>query len=391
LSFEHINQLIIDKKWQSIALEIESSLNDQNVDEETLIELFEKIPSDFRNDHCFNLNRQLWKLALQIGKIKLAKNYAQSAIDHLVKLKRFPFLQNFLAEVKSEGLHKIEDYTFEISLMQGTNSLEKMKVNDYWETLSIHPEKWKENKEFLKQYLMNIEYWNAEQWKLAYEFILNHQFDSAFLIHLHSKAEALSKYTHASKLATYLTKKNIQFPSKKSVSKKKSPEKEFTEKLKIDYDQLALEVISGGQQLSQDEQNRVLISLKNIPSEELKSKGMDMIIAFGLLGMEEVVSSLSERVIPLIDDVRTRASIHFVHVQSLFEKEHFYKVVDVIDDVLAAEPLLIDEITAFEYTKAEALLKTNRKKMAQAIFTRIKKQNPHYRLVGQRLKESEAS
>ena len=44
---------------------------------------------------------------------------------------------------------------------------------------------------------------------------------------------------------------------------------------------------------------------------------------------------------------------------------------------------------AFEYLKAEALLKLKRAKQAHALFTKINKRNPSYRLVLQRLKDSE--
>lgn len=391
LSFEHINQLIIDKKWQSIAFQIESSLFNQDVDEVTLIEHFEKIPTEFRNKQCFNLNRRLWKNALKIGKIKLAKNYAQSAIDHLVKLKRFPYLENFLEELKSEGLTKFNINPFEISLMNGNCSLEKININEHWENLHTHPEKWKSDKNFLQQYLLSEDGWEIDHWKLVYEFILNFHFDQALLLNLLARAEELNKHTHVTKISSFLVSKKIKLPSKKPSSESRLVEKKFTENLKVNYDDLALEIISSGQQLSHEEQHKVMLTLRDLSEKELKAKGKEMIVAFGLLGMEEVVGYLHEKVVPLVDDVRTRASISFVYVQSLFEKESYHKMIDVIDEVVANEPLLIDEIIAFEYLKAEALLKTNKKKLAQALFSRIKKQNPHYRLVGQRLKESEAS
>jgi len=390
LSFEHINQLIIDKKWQSIAFQIESSLHDQNVDEETLIEHFEKIPTEFRNEHCFQINKQLWKHALKIGKIKLAKNYAQSAIDHLIKLKRFPYLEKFLEELKNEGLSKVKINPCEISLMKGNCSLEKINIGENWDKLHMHPEKWKSDKDFLQQFLLSEDDWEIEHWKLVYEFILNFHFDQGILLNLLTRAEELNKHTHASKISSFLTSKKIKIHSKKPAIESKSIEKKFTENLKVNYDDLALEIISSGQQLTHEEQHKVLLTMRDLSAKELKAKGKEMIVAFGLLGMEEVVGYLHEKVIPLLDDVRTRASISFVYVQSLFEKESYHKMIDVIDEVIANEPLLNDEIIAFEYLKAEALLKTNRKKLAQELFSRIKKQNPHYRLVGQRLKESEA-
>ena len=55
------------------------------------------------------------------------------------------------------------------------------------------------------------------------------------------------------------------------------------------------------------------------------------------------------------------------------------------------EPLLKEERIAFDYLKAEALFKLKRYKQAGNIFAQIKKFNPYFRLVSQRLRDSETA
>ena len=157
----------------------------------------------------------------------------------------------------------------------------------------------------------------------------------------------------------------------------------------VDYDQLAMDVISGEKKPSIAEQRRILISIQELNEQELKEKGKDMIIAFGLLGMEMVVIRLCERLIPLILEVNQRASIQFMLAQSYFESHEYHKVCDLIDDTFESEPLLQDESIAFKYLKAESLMKLKKYKMAKEIYIFIKKNSPRYRLVGERLRELE--
>jgi tetratricopeptide (TPR) repeat protein len=159
---------------------------------------------------------------------------------------------------------------------------------------------------------------------------------------------------------------------------------------KIDYDVLALEVLSGESAPTSEAQRKVIFSLKDMTEAELLAKGGDMLVAFSLLGMELVVINLGEKLINITDDVKQRASIHYTCAVAMYENQQFHKVIDIVNDIIDIEPLLTEEVMAFEYLKAEALFKLNRVKEARAIFTKIKKWNPHFRLVRQRLTEIEA-
>lgn len=387
LSLDHINQLLFEKNWTAIASILEVEIKHaENLDESTLIEIYEKMDSDFRQEYCFNINSKLWKHALKIGKVKLAKKYAQLAIDHLVKLKRIPYLQMFIAELKAHGLGKLDFHETEVAIVQGNCASSKIDVNAHWEFLSLHPEKWRENKNFLKQHLVGLDRFSTEDWKLVYEYFLNFHYDEELLLKLNRHVQETNKDKFIEKFSKFLHSKNVKI---EKVIKKVSSETP-SQNFKVNYDELALEVISGELNPTSDEQRKVMIGLRDISEKELLSKGVDMIVAFNLLGMDEVVKMLGERLIPLITDVRTRASVEFTCAQSLFEKQNFYAVIDYIDDVLEKEPLLDSELMAFEYLKAEALLKLKRIKQAHVLFTKINKRNPSYRLVHQRLKESEA-
>ncbi len=387
LSLDHINQLLFEKNWPAIALIIEAEIQRaENLDESTLIEIYEKMDSDFRQDSCFSINSKLWKQALKIGKVKLAKKYAQLAIDHLVKLKRIPYLQMFIAELKANGLGKLNFHEIEVAIAKGNCASSKIDVNAHWEFLSLHPEKWRENKNFLKQHLVGLDRFSTDDWKLVYEYVLNFHYDEELFLKLNKHVQETNKDKFIEKFSKFLHSKNVKI---EKVVKKANTATQ-SQNFKVNYDELALEVISGELNPTSDEQRKVMIGLRDISDKELLSKGVDMIVAFSLLGMDEVVKMLGERLIPLITDVRTRASVEFTCAQSLFEKQNFYAVVDYVDDVLEKEPLLDSELMAFEYLKAEALLKLKRIKQAHVLFAKINKRNPSYRLVHQRLKESEA-
>jgi len=109
------------------------------------------------------------------------------------------------------------------------------------------------------------------------------------------------------------------------------------------------------------------------------------------LGMEKVVLTLCEQMIKLTEDIKERASLYFIWAQALNNSGDFFKTIDLIDEVLAKEPFYEEERVAFLYLKAEACVKVKKIKMAKEIFAQIKKFNPHYRLVGERLKALETT
>jgi tetratricopeptide (TPR) repeat protein len=154
---------------------------------------------------------------------------------------------------------------------------------------------------------------------------------------------------------------------------------------------MALELLSGIKEPNNEEQRRVINSLKFISDQELTSKGQDLIVAFELLGMEQVVYELCQKMLELQIDIKDRVITFYVWAQALSNNGDFYKTIDLIDDIFQKEPLNAEEGIAFKYLKAEACLKIKRLKMAKELYLEIKKINPHYRLVGERLVEIEAS
>jgi len=73
-----------------------------------------------------------------------------------------------------------------------------------------------------------------------------------------------------------------------------------------------MNLLTGAIEPNKEEQRRVINSLKYISDEELLAKGQEMIVAFELLGMEEVVISLCERLAKALTEVKQRASVFFV-------------------------------------------------------------------------------
>jgi hypothetical protein len=159
-----------------------------------------------------------------------------------------------------------------------------------------------------------------------------------------------------------------------------------TRALHVDYDQLAIDVMSGVAEPSINEQKKILLSINSLSTEDLVSKGKDMVVAFGFLGMDKVVMSLCEKIIPHLSNPHEKASLEFMQAQSMHNNGDFYKSIDLIDDIFSREPLLEDELVAFNYLKAESLMKLKKFKSAKEIFLGIKKRSPNYRLVSERLR-----
>ena len=161
---------------------------------------------------------------------------------------------------------------------------------------------------------------------------------------------------------------------------------EKKEKFTINYDQIAMDLLSGDKEPNYEEQRRVMNSLKFVTDEELSVKGLEMIVAFELLGMEHVVILLCEKMINILIDVKQRASTFYVWTQALLNLTENHKVIDLVDDVLYSEDVYGEERLAFLYVKAEAYFKLNKIKTAKEIYTLIQQEQPGYRSVGERLK-----
>lgn len=383
-----------EKKWALIFHELDGLLLEKNSSNlEKIVTLFEGIDKKFRENHAQKYYFEMWKIAFSAGKIKLAKNYANFIYEHLLTFKRIPALKKFIEELKIYGLLKDNSWNEKIDYLLGKITNENDIKSENWQLIENHPQSYKYSRSFLNYYLAKDESWTIEEWKLAYEFILKFHFDKDLFTLLANKAIELNKEKALKNFLVCFQERNISIKQFKNRAKNNNATKEkFSEKiLKLDYDQIAMDVISGELIPKTDEQRKVIITLQDMTDEELKSKGKDMIVAFGLLGMEKVVLSLCERIIPLLSEVQDRASVQYLKGQTLFECSEYHQVIDLANEVIQDEPLLKNELIAFEYLKAEAFFKLKKYKFAKEIYTKIKKHNSNYRLVGERLKYIEAS
>jgi len=381
--------MIENASWKFVLSEIERTLPNINTHEDfkILITQFEEIDEKYRDENFPKLYLSLWKIAYKIGKIGIANNYAKKAIDYLIKFKRIPQLKLLLAQLKNEGILKknLEKYQFQVDVLEGIKikiTSEDLKEIDFF---IEHPEHWKYSAEFLLFFLLLDEYWHVENWKYAYEYILKNKFNGKLFTLLYEKSEELQKNTYEKMFLDILKNKNIKTNSKKKLENKNTISNK--ESLNLNYDQVAMDLISGIIEPNNEEQRRVINSLKFISEEELLSKGHEMIVAFELLGMEEVVLVLCEKLIFITSDIKQRASTYYIWAQAYCNCGEFYKAIDLIDRVMKTEPLNQEEQLAFLYIKAEACLKLKKIKAAEELFVLIKKINPHYRLVRERLKE----
>lgn len=355
-------------------------------DSKNLLSQFESVDETHRDRYAPSLYLQMWKVALSAGKLSLANSYAKKSLGYLIDLKRIPQLRNFIKTLNDSGLfrNKAEDYLIAEEILVGKRNQISLKDLEYIELFCTHPHHWKHSAVFLKQYLLLEEDWGVEMWKLCYEYILLHHFDKEIFELLLDKARESKNKDYEKKLMALFASKKIKLSAAKNeIAKLTAP---VEEKLNLDYDQIAMDLLSGVKEPSSEEQRRVINSLKFISPEELLTKGQEMIVAFELLGMEKVVLVLCESLIQVLSDVKQRASTFYVWVQALFNSGEFYKAIDLVDEVLQTEPLYGEERIAFLYIKAEACLKLDKKKLAKEIYMAIKKQSPQYRLVGERLK-----
>ncbi|MDD4976031.1 MAG: hypothetical protein PHY93_16875 [Bacteriovorax sp.] len=383
----------VQQKWVSILSELERSVSILETVEDckNLLNRFESIDEDYRDHEAPRSYMLMWKVAFRSGKLSLANSYAKKFLQYLIDYKRIPQIRFFINSLQEAGLFKknLEEYAVIEEILLGKRKKITQAELKHIEIFIVHPEHWKHSPEFLQQYLLLDEDWTLEQWKLCYEFILMNHFDKEIFTSLLGKANELNKKSIEKKFLEIFEKKKIKVRSHKAQEIK--VHKAVSENLNLDYDQVAMDLLSGVKEPNSEEQGRVLNSLKFIPEDELKSRGQEMIIAFELLGMEKVVLTLCDKMVGILTDAKERASTYYVWAQALSNNGDFYKSIDLIDDVIRKEPLTCAERLAFLYLKAEACLKLKKIKMAKELYLEIKRQNPHYRLVGERLKTIEAT
>lgn len=376
------------KKEKQLLIEIDNILSQTNSLDEylNLLIKFESIDEEIRDEHAIEMYQKLWPIALSVGKISHANNYAQKTLQNLIEYKRVPKLKELITNLKERGLCKkfIKEHDSIIETLLGIKTKNKKIDLNFIQILADHPEHWKDDLEFLKQYLQIESTWKLDEWKFCYAYVLKKHFDKEVFYSLYEKSFEQKNEKYIKMFEELLSRKKIQFVHLKN--KEQESDSEPKDKFNVDYDQLAFNLLSGKIEPSDDEQNRVIQSLMHLTDQELIDKGHDMVVAFELLGMEKVVFALCEKMISLENDFKKKASIYFIWSQALFNNEEYHKSIHLIDRVIDTEPLIQDELTAFLYLKAEAFFKIKNYKLAQNVYREVKKYNSQYRMVKERLK-----
>jgi tetratricopeptide (TPR) repeat protein len=384
----------INNKWGSILSELERSIPIQEsvLDSRVLVDKFETIDESYRDQNYSYLYLSMWKVALRAGRLEKAKSYAKKSLQYLIILKRLPQIKLLIESLREAGLLKknTSEYSKQLAVLKGIKSNIAKEDMVYFELMEAHAEYWKEFPEFLKQFILLENDWMIDQWKLCYEFILLNHFDKDIFIQLLEKSVELKNEKYEKKFVELFDRMNIQ--RRKTIPfKAKNNLIHDREKSYVDYDLLSFNILSGETQPTAEEQKRVLNSLKFISPEELREKGHDMIIAFELLGMEQVVLYLCEQVVKIQKEIKQIASTYFVWAQALNSNGDYMKAIDLVDDVLQGQPFNDEERAALVYLKAEAYFKLKKMQQAKKCYLEIKKNYPHYRLVNERLRAIETT
>jgi hypothetical protein len=376
------------KKDKQLLIDIDNALSHSLSPDEFLniIHEFESINEELRDECAINLYQKLWPIALSVGKISYANSYAQKTLNHLIEYKRVPKLKELILTLKENGLCKkfIKEQESVIDSLLGIKAKNKKPNLNFIQFLADHPEHWREDTDFLKLYLQLESTWKLDEWKYCYALVLKGHFDKEIFYSLYEKSFEQKKEKYIKLFEELLKQKKVQYVQLKN--KQQQSTNEDKDKFNVDYDQLAFNLLSGKIEPSEDEQHRVIQSLMHLTDEELVEKGHDMVVAFELLGMEQVVFNLCEKMISLEKDFKKKASIYFIWSQALFNNEEYHKSIHLIDRVIDSEPLIQDELTAFLYLKAEAFFKIKNYKLAQNVYREVKKYNSQYRMVKERLK-----
>lgn len=297
------------------------------------------------------------------GKVHDAKNFADIVLKELFELKRVPAILKFISQNKELGypLKKLINYEKWLAQLEGSQG---SSVSE----LEWHLDHFKSSKEFAKKYLLEEEEWGKEHFGLCYEYILQFGKDDEIF----SKINAIK--------------------GSSSLDKKDNPPHETPVKsLNFNYDQIAYELISGKKSSKEYEQSKIISELKMLEFDNLKNDGKEMATAFRFLGMDEVVLYICEKIYNTQVDVKERAGLKFLSIESLINLKKNHQAIQEIELFLNREPVFGEEKLAIEYLRAEAYFNLNKMTEAKKYFKEIQSKNPHYRFVNQRLKTLEAN
>ncbi len=390
MEFEQINKQNQFQKWDLILKELNELLNlNSNFEyDELILKKFENVELGYREKNAIPMYNLLWKVAYRRGKVKLAKDYVDFFLIHLFEFKRIPLLTELQVELKATGLTKSYKKTLEVGRLIGKNTLPSKEQSTNENGSKLHPEMYRNSKEKIKNYLCEKVNWDLDDWKICYEFIIKFYFDKEIFIRLYNFSLITKKEKFSTPLEKlFLLKKVNNYRLVNPIQKTLAPE---DKNLVLDYDQLALSLMSGNTKPEEFEQKRIMVFIAQLNDEEFLTRGKDMAIAFSFLGMDLIVAKICQRLIPLMTDLKDSISTYYVLGEALVNSEQYYETIDLVDDLQTRLPLNTNEIIAFEYLRAESYFYLGKKSRAKSIFLTIKKMNSNYRMVNIRLKVLES-
>lgn len=376
-----INELdhAFDKKdWSSFSQILDNLIN-LNLSIEENFEIF-SIVSKIDNEILKNifkqnpkLNYMLWIFCNKIGKVSYADRFADQYLSYLIERKKIIQLKKYINELEVSG--SLKKKLKKIKLIPATllgNKENFHKLKSYIELSDWHIEYWGEDYESLKDNIMESTDFKKEDLKLLFKFILKFKFDPDLIIKL-LEYKNLSQDEYI-KIENFLKNKKVL----KSIPElSQSGFKALNSK--IDYDQIAFELISGKKELDINVEEKIINSLNYMTEEEISMKGYDMLIAFRLLEMNKVTMELCEKLLQKITDTKLYASVIFVKAQTLIELDESYKAIDIVDDAILKLPLLNQELSAFWYLKYLAYKQLGKNNQAEQIIKNISKMDSGFK------------
>lgn len=380
----NIKTMIFEEQWSLLYqfLKKEIHLAEDASAKKELIEIFEAIDENYRNLNMMDLYNIFWKWALEFGKIRIAKSYLLTLIDHLIKYKRIPELRRIKSEAESIlSREQIKSFNA-IDIIIGKKLVED---ESQFHQVRLHPEQWKSSKQSLKNYLLIDAHWDLSSWKLIYEFFLRYQYDKEIVVMLAERNRDMRTQKSEEwneKFQELYRLKKINTKSLQWHSKTKGPTDKYSQ---ADLDNMALSLLSGELKDESVNQDLLIASIKAMNHEELVLNGKEMIVAFSFLGMEKVVIYLCEELMKISDEIKQKIALLYSIAQSLYTCGQYYKSIDVATDALLKEALLRDEKVAFKYLMAECYFNLKNNQRAQELYLEVKRMNPHFRLVRERL------
>lgn len=379
----HLNKNIQHGNWPKVEEILRSSLDEESERLKNL-DLFGLFDANYRRTHLIDLHDSMWRLALFFGRVKEARLYLNDLIDHLIVYKRIAKLET----LKSEAVVLLSKKDFKkFDVIEIFKGLKASSSEEECALISLHPEKWKHVREAFKNYLLIDSEWSVFTWKMLYEFLIRYHFDAEII-------QLIAEKNYSDKAKNYLkwnevflklyTKYKIDKTALTAVS-----ETFASTEVKIDFAQLALEIIESGQEERKQLEAKVIGQLKYSADDYKISDVKEMIIAFTFLGMSEVVEFLCDSILEKIDQAKERISLFYVMSHSLLTCSKYYKAIDLARDVIKSEALLREEKVAFKYIIAEAHYQLRNLKQAYVEFEEILLIDSKHRLTKERLRSIE--